>query len=146
MTEALNTTMNDSTHRVYEKSHISKERAHNIRAHLIPLVGGITLAATLASGAAYELGGPTKEVGTELGTITAGHGISDAAEQARLDFQAKTGIELPYSDVYGASQVTHGIADKDGIVQPGNIELIVKETPLLHRHVVTIASAHSSEK
>lgn len=143
MTEALNTILNDSTYEVSEKRrHISKERAHNVFTHLVPLVvGSIALA-----GAAYDIAGPKKEIGMEIGTITTGHGISDAAEQARIEFQAKTGIELPYSDVFGASQVAQGVADKNHVVHPGNIELHVAESPLLHRDIVTITGASANEK
>lgn len=146
MTEALNTILNGSTYETREKHHISKERAHNLRNHLLPIVGGVALTGILASGAAYDMVGPKKEIGTSIGTITAGHGISSAAELARQEFQAKTGIELPYSDVFGASQVAQGVADKDHVVHPGNIELHVEESPLLHRRVVTITGAHSTDK
>lgn len=146
MTEVLNTILSDSTYEAPEKRPLSEERRRNIREHLLPIVGGAAVAGVLVAGAAYDNIGPRNEIGRETSMITAGHGISSAAEQARLDFQAETGIEVPYSEVYAASQVTHGIADKNGIVQPGNIEVIFEKTPLLNRDIVTVVKAHSDDK
>lgn len=130
MTEALNMILNDSTYTLRNERRISQERSHNIRAHLLPIVGSVALVGAFAPVAAHLI--DVNQHPIEYAPDTTSH-VATSGESPWSIAE-----EVPGSDTVPLDVLTSHIMQdpaniavlKDGL-QPG--EQLVVPTHVTHR-------------
>lgn len=142
MTELLNTMMNKQTATNVER--VEDSRRENFKKHGIPVI--IALAGVIGAGAGvatYDQFGPQTEVARQTEYLQRGSTPIDAAQTAfdsALEKHANLGINR--TDVnYAAMNARLGEP-----VQPQNIDLLVRESPIFHRKTVEVVPAPTVEK